>query len=357
MKPKGSIGVGRGWRSLAWPDRWVGRREWAEPGKPEVRRPKSETHPPLEIRTAAWAIARAGGLGFLSWRSSARGPGSGGLRRKRFPETASGWALVILAVLVGVLASGRVQAQPEPVPLPSAHAHNDYEHARPLLDALAQGFCSVEADIHLVAGKLLVAHDAAQTRPDRTLEALYLEPLRARTRQNGGRVFRGGPPVTLLIDIKTEAEPTYTRLHAVLTDYADMLTRFEGEQVQTNAVTVIISGNRPRDLMARQPVRYAGYDGRLADLDAPVSPHFMPWVSDNWRAHFTWRGVGPLPEAERVKLEQVVARAHAQGRRLRFWGAPDVPAVWQALRDAGVDLINTDRLAELAEFLRSGSVK
>src|SRR5436190_1820266 len=37
--------------------------------------------------------------------------------------------------------------------LPNAHAHNDYLHTRPLLDALDQGFCSVEADIHLVNGK------------------------------------------------------------------------------------------------------------------------------------------------------------------------------------------------------------
>ena len=35
-------------------------------------------------------------------------------------------------------------------PLPRAHAHNDYLHQRPLLDALDNGFCSVEADISLV---------------------------------------------------------------------------------------------------------------------------------------------------------------------------------------------------------------
>ena len=29
-------------------------------------------------------------------------------------------------------------------PVRRAHAHNDYEHKRPLLDALDQGFCSVE---------------------------------------------------------------------------------------------------------------------------------------------------------------------------------------------------------------------
>src|SRR4030095_12119754 len=44
-------------------------------------------------------------------------------------------------------------------PLLRAHAHNDYEHTRPLLDALEQGFCSVEADIYLIDGELRVAHD------------------------------------------------------------------------------------------------------------------------------------------------------------------------------------------------------
>src|SRR4051794_20826781 len=64
-----------------------------------------------------------------------------------------------------------------PVPLVHAHAHNDYEHPRPLLDALDAGFCSVEADIYLVDGKLLVAHNRKDVRPDRTLQSLYLDPL------------------------------------------------------------------------------------------------------------------------------------------------------------------------------------
>ena len=48
----------------------------------------------------------------------------------------------------------------DPLPLGRAHAHNDYEHTRPLLDALDCGFGSIEADVHLVDGRLLVAHDA-----------------------------------------------------------------------------------------------------------------------------------------------------------------------------------------------------
>jgi len=56
-------------------------------------------------------------------------------------------------------------ASPEtnsPPPLTRAHAHNDYEHTRPLFDALEHGFCSIEPDIWLVDGKLLVAQRPRQ---------------------------------------------------------------------------------------------------------------------------------------------------------------------------------------------------
>ncbi len=76
-------------------------------------------------------------------------------------------------------------------------------------DALACGFGSIEADIHLVEGRLLVAHDRKSVKLERTLEMLYLDPLRERTKQNGGRVYRQGPTVTLLVDVKTAAVATY----------------------------------------------------------------------------------------------------------------------------------------------------
>jgi len=50
-------------------------------------------------------------------------------------------------------------------PLLRAHSHNDYAHTRPLLDALDQGFCSVEADIYLENGQLLVGHDKKDLTP------------------------------------------------------------------------------------------------------------------------------------------------------------------------------------------------
>ena len=239
-------------------------------------------------------------------------------------------------------------------PLPRAHAHNDYEHKRPLLDALDQGFCSVEADVWLIDGRLLVAHDRANASPELTLQALYLDPLRRRVEQNRGKVFSNGPPLTLLIDLKSDATDTYVALRAVLQQYEGMLTRFHPDRTTTNAVTVIISGNRPLELMAAELVRLAAYDGRIADLDSSGSPQLIPLISDNWTQFFRWKATaaeGPFSPEERRKLEDFVARAHAKGRRIRFWATTDNPMAWQTLLDAGVDLINTDNLEGMNKFL------
>lgn len=242
-------------------------------------------------------------------------------------------------------------AQESPKPLLRVHAHNDYEHKRPLLDALDHGFCSVEADIYLVDGQLLVAHMRNQVKPERTLRSLYLEPLRERVKKNGGRVYPGGPEVVLLIDIKTDWKTTYPVLRDTLKDYSEMLTVFRGNNTETNAIRAIITGNRSRTMFEGESVRYAGLDGDLDDLDSNVPASLIPWISSNWPRTFHWRGSGPIPEVEKRKLKEIVEKAHEQGRRVRFWGAPDFPAFWRELLAEDVDLINTDDLEGAQKFL------
>ncbi|WNZ13344.1 phosphatidylinositol-specific phospholipase C/glycerophosphodiester phosphodiesterase family protein [Streptomyces sp. 11x1] len=252
-----------------------------------------------------------------------------------------------------------------PRPLWRAHAHNDYEHPRPLLDALDHRFGSVEADIFLVGDQLLVAHDPADLDPARTLEALYLEPLAARVRANRGSVHRGHRrPLQLLIDIKTEGSSTYLEIDRHLRHYRHLFTTYAHGRVRQGAVTAVISGDRAaRVPMEAQTVRRAFYDGRLADLvsTTPAPASFIPLISDNWLLNFTWQGVGPFPGAERERLRQIVSTAHGRGQRVRFWATPDLAgpardALWGELLAAGVDHLNTDDLAGLEEFLDARGV-
>jgi hypothetical protein len=238
------------------------------------------------------------------------------------------------------------------LPLVRAHAHNDYEHPRPLLDALAAGFCNVEADVYRIKGQLLVAHDREDLKPERDLETLYLKPLLQRVRQNGGRVHPGGPVFHLMIDFKSAAEPTYALLREVLPKYREMLSEFQGKSVMQRAVTLIISGNRPTDLISLETQRFAFVDGRLTDMEGDhLSRDVIPWISENWRQHFKWDGQGEIPEEEAEKLQRWIQHGHAQGRKIRFWATPETETFWRLVHGMGLDLINTDKLEHLARVL------
>jgi hypothetical protein len=261
----------------------------------------------------------------------------------------------VFVVSLTVFAATGVLRADEVKPLEHAHAHNDYEHARPLLDALDHGFTSVEADIYLVDGKLLVAHNFGDVKSDRTLESLYLAPLLKRVEENGGRVFKGGPRFFLLVDIKSQPQEVYAKLKEILPKYERMLTGIESGKLREGAVTIVLTGARPEIGLADIGLRYVGLDGHVDELGSPLPAHFMPMVSGKWGDSFAWKGDGEMPAEERAKLQGMVKQAHAAGRVIRFWATPEKESVWRELRGADVDLINTDELARLQGFLRESA--
>lgn len=230
------------------------------------------------------------------------------------------------------------------------HAHNDYEHKRPLLDALDHGFSSVEADVYLVNGQLLVAHDLFRARRERTLDALYLDPLLQRTQSNKGSVYPDGKGLLLLIDIKSDGPSSYRAIAETLARHKEMLTRYTKNGREEKGVTVVISGNCPRELIMAAP-EHAGIDGRVGDLSRDSLGPIMPLISDSWGSHFRYRGKGPMPSEEREKLRDIVQKAHARGQKVRFWATPEKETLWNELAEAGVDYINTDQLSRLRDHL------
>lgn len=265
--------------------------------------------------------------------------------------------LTVAAILAMLFAVTAVRAA-EPAPLLYGHAHNDYRHARPLAEALERGFTSVEADVHVIRGQILVAHDRHEAEAEagstaRTLQTLYLDPLRARAEANGGRIYPDVPSIFLLVDLKSDPPgPAYAVLVEVLKQYQSILTTWDAAGAHVRAVTVIVTGNHTHEMIAADAMRYCASDGKLPDLDRPDLPaDLCPLISSQWRPTFQWNGKGTMPDAERARLRQLVAKAHGEHRQIRFWGAPDNAAAWRELRDAGVDLINTDNLAGLQAFL------
>ncbi|MEI9962730.1 MAG: hypothetical protein WDM76_16920 [Limisphaerales bacterium] len=123
-----------------------------------------------------------------------------------------------------------------------------------------------------------------------------------------------------------------------------------GEIKQTNAILVIITGDRDENMFTGETIRYASIDGQIDDLEKNPPAALVPWISANWKKYFHWKGEGSMPPAEFEYLQSVIKQSHKQGRRIRFWGAPDNSNTWRILHNAGVDLINTDNLPGVANF-------
>ena len=239
-----------------------------------------------------------------------------------------------------------------------AHAHNDYLHNRPLYDALSHGFRSIEIDVWLINDSLYVAHERNEVvrSPEFTIEQLYLNPLAALIRKNPENY-----QLTVMIDVKSDADSAYRKLDDLLPHYGDIVTLYTPGRVYEKALHVVISGNRSRQLMLADSTRWATYDGRMEDLESDVSASFMWMVSDKWGDYFDWQGNGEIPKEQFDKLMKITRSATDRQRKIRFWATPDGNAdlfsrenrekVWRLLAKAGC-IIATDDLQGLRDFLR-----
>ena len=269
--------------------------------------------------------------------------------------------LLFLLLLFQALVCGAVSNDTLSAPYP-AHAHNDYMHERPLFDALDNGFRSIEADVFAIGDSLYVAHNRRDIKPGRTLRALYLEPLMQCISEDRLALYDSANPLILLVDIKDDGLTTYKLLDHILSESQEMLCQVSPEGYVPGKVMIVVSGNRPIEYMMQQTQRLAFVDGRMENLTETYPPLLMPLISDRWTKYFTWRGKGDMPEEERVQLRLYVQLAHEKGQLIRLWATPDKPglereAIWNELVEAGVDLINTDDLAGLHEFLSGKKFK
>jgi hypothetical protein len=235
--------------------------------------------------------------------------------------------------------------------LTNAFAHNDYKHKRPLYDALQWGVANIEADIFLYKNKLVVAHVVPYFRGGKTLEDLYFKPLLDRFKLNSNIYSGYSKPIVLMIDIKTDRNKTYIKLNQLLVKYQAMLTSYNNGVITPGAVTVIISGHKPYEMMAKETFRLAFIDDDLknneknnykSDLCLMASAKFSNITS--------WDGKKPMSADEKSKLCAYISQAHTDGKIVRLWAIPQSATAWNTLMDCGVDLINSDNLEGMSTY-------
>lgn len=251
-----------------------------------------------------------------------------------------------LSILSLIVFSLYLNAQPNYYSNSNAHSHNDYEQNQPFYKAYEEGYGSIEADIHWVAGKILVAHDAKNLSTEKTLENLYLNPLNDLVTKYSGYPYGDtSKNLQILIDQKTEAKSTLAALIILLKKYPLL--------INNKKIKFSISGERPASNEYINYPNFIHFDGRLGETYSKEALTKISLLSADFGDFVKKRFPLVISSDENEKIKSVIKSAHLLHKPVRFWGTADEAKTWEQMLLFGVDFINTDHIQGLSDFLLS----
>jgi alkaline phosphatase len=225
-------------------------------------------------------------------------------------------------------------------------AHNDYVQSVPFYNAHGLEVGYIEADVFLVGKELMVAHHEQEIQTGKTIQQLYLEPLKKEINKNSGSVFKNSSrSLTLMIDLKTEGASTLNALVSLLKTFPEL--------TGCRTLQIMISGNVPDPRTWSDYPSFIFFDGRPDIHYSADQLQRVSMISTSFRNHCTWDGRGKLSDADQVKLKAMVEAAHKQGKPMRFWATPDFEEAWAELLKLKLDVIVTDNVTGLSRFLNN----
>lgn len=228
------------------------------------------------------------------------------------------------------------------------HSHNDYAQMAPFWLAYSQRAHSVECDMFYVGGsKFLIGHGRDDFSYNQIFDVWYLNPIVQIYRYNHGRAWADDDKnhLQLCIDIKSEDPDAFVKaLVKKLRKYPDVFD----SSVNPLACRVVVGFNQK--YLDEYPI--LSFDGSIFSEYTPEQLERVALFSEYFGKFSHWDGKSPLPAEDEAKLRDAIDRAHAMGKPIRFWEAPDNETAWNKLIELGADYINTDKPAECRIYLR-----
>ena len=241
---------------------------------------------------------------------------------------------------------GHSNAQPLHYTVANTHSHNDYEQPTPFWMAWQNQFGSIEADIWLVGGKVLIGHNREELKAGRTLEEYYIKPLEACIEKNNGHPYTDtSRRLQMLIDVKEDSVAALAALVALLDKYPAL--------EHCSSLQWVISGNRPDAAQYTSYPAFIAFDGVLHAQYTPEALSRIVMMSDDLRYYTRWDSRAGIPDTDLSALKAAITHSHTLHLPVRLWDAPDFPVAWRQLMQLQVDYLNTDHIADLAAYLNS----
>jgi len=248
--------------------------------------------------------------------------------------------ITLLAALwlnMGMTASAQIKAYT----VADAHSHNDYKNNIPFYRAYEKGFGSIEADVYAVNGQLMVAHDKKEISAKRSLKILYIDPLIEKLNRDPQRHLR------LLIEIKED----YKAILPLVISELKPLEKYFAYDGHPGRLSIVMTGAVPPAAVMPNYPDWISFDADHLDGFTAAQWKKIGLVSFPLSKYVHWNGKGVFNADEIKRIKGGIDSVHNAGKKVRFYETPDTKSSWLAMLRLGVDVIGTDDIEGLGNFL------
>ncbi|KAH7166261.1 PLC-like phosphodiesterase [Dactylonectria macrodidyma] len=250
-------------------------------------------------------------------------------------------------------------------------SHNDYWRKRPLYSALLAGCVGIEADVWALRDELYVSHDRGRLTPDRTLSALYIDPLLKILDDRNSATGAGLPTrgvyatdptqtLVLLVDIKANPELAWPLLLKKLKPLrkAGWLSYLQNGTLIHAPITVVGTGDTRMEQIEANSFRDIFLDAPLAKLGGGTYNSFNSYyASVSFPRSIGLVGPQGLRQSQLLKVRHQIKEAHSRGLKVRYWSLPAWPLskrnhLWDVLVNEGLDILHVDDLLGVRDLFQ-----
>jgi hypothetical protein len=235
---------------------------------------------------------------------------------------------------------------------PIISSHN-FSNKTELWESIGYGILNFQADVMYIYGKLYITSlmpDSANHKLP-TLTDAYLYPLFNQFKKNNGEIIPGYQgDIFVIMNVSSQPVQVYKQLAAEMRPFSDMLS-FEIDGVKhPGKLRILINDNNQLEKINSIKPSFLGLVGNSTDIEKNIDPNKMPLIEVDFDEITNWKGTGNIPFEDFLKIKELVAKVHAQNKKISFRNCPNYKPVADVIQTSKADFINTPEAFIMAGF-------
>jgi hypothetical protein len=228
-----------------------------------------------------------------------------------------------------------------------ALAEDDHIHKFPLKNALELNFAGITATVNLKKDGSLVCGS-------KTLKELYLDPLKARASAGGGTIYEGyRDEFIVVLEIRSEEEPTLKALENELMNYHDILTEKTPSGIDKKAVRIIAASRNGKAFEYNHKSSFIFSEIPFNEVPEGSSNDFEGVCGLDFRKIYDWSGLGAMPNMQFHSFSSGLKVNSKKGYKTRIYNFPEVPGAMDLFLNAGAAYLQIKDREAFIKYLRN----